>query len=83
MVRAARAKFGEAGGVPRIHKAQDLLVVLHRADEALGFGNLTAEPREDRGERRAALLGRERGVFRAAKGSGVAALGLVLRFDEG
>ncbi len=82
MVGAARAKFGEAGGVLRVHEAQNLLVVLHGADEALGLGNLTAEPREDRGEGRATLLGREGLVFRAAESRGVAALGLILGVDE-
>ena len=83
MVGAARAEFSETSGVFGIHEAEDFFVVLHGADEALGLGNLAAEPREDRGKGRATLFGRKRGVFSAAEGRGVAALGLVFRFDEG
>ena len=83
MVGAARAEFGEAGGVLRVHEAQDLGVVLHGADEAFLAGNLAAQPREDAGEDGAAPGLVEGLVLRAPEGGGVAALRGVLRLDVG
>ncbi|MGC3992448.1 MAG: hypothetical protein QM796_22660 [Chthoniobacteraceae bacterium] len=50
VVGAAGAELGEAGGVLRVDEAEDLLVVLHGADEALELADLAAEPGEDGGE---------------------------------
>ena len=83
MVGAGGAEFGEAWGVLRIDEAEDLLVVLDRADEALFLGDLAAEPREDSGEGRMALLGVEGLIEGATEDLGVTALGLVLSVDEG
>ena len=83
MVRAGGAELGETRGVLRIDETEDLLVVLDRADEALLLGDLAAEPGQDGGEGRMALLGVEGLVERAAEGLGVAAFGLVLGFDIG
>ncbi len=83
VVGAGGAELGETRGVVRIHEAEDLLVVLHGADEALLLTHLAAEPREDGRERGVALGLGERLVFRAAEGRGVAALGRVFRLDEG
>ena len=47
MVGATRSQLREAGGVPGIHKPQDLVVILHGADEALHLGNLSPQPRKD------------------------------------
>src|SRR6185369_15431322 len=83
MIGAARAEFGQARGVLRVDEAQNLFVVLHGADETFLLGNLAAQPRQDRGERRFALLGRERGIFRAAKRGRVPTLRGVFRLDVG
>ena len=83
MVRAGGAEFGEARGVLRVDETEDLLVVLDRADEALLLGDLAAEPRQDGREGRVTLLGLEGLGEGAAEDLGVAALGLVLRFDVG
>ena len=50
MIRATRAEFGETRGVVRINEAQDLLVVLHRANETPLRRNLAAQPRQNRGK---------------------------------
>ena len=83
MVWAGGAELGEARSVLRVDEAEDLLVVLDGADEALLLGDLAAEPRQDGGEGRMALLRVEGLVERAAEGLGVAALGLVLGVDVG
>ena len=82
MIRATRAEFGETRGVVRINEAQDLLVILHGADETLLLGNLTAEPWQNRREVRLARGFVERLAFRTTEGSSVATLSFVFRLDE-
>ena len=81
MVRAAGAEFGQARRILGIHEAQDLFVILHRADETPLLLHLPAQPRKDRGEIRVALRLVERLVFGAAKRLRVAAFRRVLRLD--
>ena len=83
MVRAGGAELGETRGILRVDEAEDLFVVLDRADETLLLGDLATEPRQDGREGRVTLLGVEGLVEGAAEDLGVAALGLVLGFDVG
>ena len=63
--------------VLRVHEAQDLLVVLNGADEALLLRDLAAQPREDlRRSIARAPLSSSAWYFCAAEALGVAALGL-------
>ena len=59
MVGARRAEFGETRRVLRVNKTQDLLVVLHGADEPLLARDEPAERREYRRKVIAAFLRRE------------------------
>ncbi len=83
VVGAAGAEFGEAGGVLGIDEAEDLLVVLHGADEALLLGDLSAEPREDGGEGGVAGRRIQSLILGAAEGLGVSALVGVFFLDVG
>ena len=83
MVGAGGSQFGQSGGVLGIDEPEDLLVVLHRADEALLDGDLAPEPGQDRRERCLPRFRGERLVTRAAEGRGVAAFLRVLLLDVG
>ena len=83
MVGAGGAELREAGGVLRVHEAEDLLVGLDGTDKALLLAHLTTEPRKDGGEGAVAGCLVEGLVLRTAEGSGVTTLGIVLCLDVG
>jgi hypothetical protein len=81
MIRATRAERGQARGVLAIYEAADCRIVLNCADKALLLADLAAQPRQDPGQNGAALGVCERRVLLAAERLGIAAFGLILRFD--